>query len=64
MFIQNCVQQFNFGKASEVKFFPIEDSMGNEIDSSRSNLLLDDPRELARCFFTPEELKMIDEYHP
>lgn len=61
---KNCVHQFNFSKASEIKFLPIEDSMGNEIGSSRSNLLLDDPRELARCFFTPEELKMIDEYRP
>ena len=54
---KNCVHRFNFGKASEVKFLPIEDLMGNEIGSSRSNLLLDDPSELARCFFTPEELK-------
>lgn len=61
---KSCIHSFDFGKASEVKFLPIEDLMGNEIGSSRSNLSLDDPRELARCFFTPEELKMIDEYHP
>lgn len=61
---KSCIRSFVFGKATEVKFLPIEDLMGNEIGSSRSNLLLDEPRELARCFFTPEELKMIEEYHP
>lgn len=61
---KSCIRSFDFSNASEVKFLPIEDLMGNEICSSRSNLLLDDPRELAKCFFTPEELKMIDEYHP
>ena len=61
---KDCIRSFDFSKVSEVKFLPIEDFMGNEIGSSRSNLLLDDPRELAKCFFTPEELKMINEYIP
>ena len=59
-----CIRSFNFSKASEVKFIPIEDFLGNTVGSSRSNLLLDDPMELAKCFFTPEEIKMIDDYIP